>query len=125
MYKADYEVAKTPEAKQALAAKLRRAAAEAAEPVNRYVLLKVARDVAARAADVDLAFESADAMAAAYQVEAFGMKFEILETALRSGVPWRLWTRRRQGTTTRPPRAWGGLPWPPPDEPATPSSSAE
>ena len=84
----DYEAAKTPEAKQALAQKLLQAAAETTEAANRYVLLKVARDVAARAADVDLAFEAADAMAAAYQVEAPGMKSEILETALRAaGTP--------------------------------------
>ena len=85
VYKADYDAAKTPEAKQALARKLLQAAAEAHQPANRYVLLDVARDVAAKAADVDVAFEAADAMAAAYQVDAFGLKLEALETALRAG----------------------------------------
>lgn len=86
VYKADYDAAKTPEARQTLARKLLQAAAEATEPANRYVLLKVARDVAAQAADADLAFQTVDALAAAYSVDAAALKLEALETASRAAV---------------------------------------
>jgi len=54
------------------------------DETNRYVLLKVARDVAAQAGDAELAFRAIDAMASRYGVDTYEMKGTALSQAGKS-----------------------------------------
>ncbi len=76
--------AKTSSKKQALAKKLLGKAKEAIDPTNRYVLLREARDLAAQAGDVDLAFFAIDEMDSRYQVDAYKLKGLALSQAAKS-----------------------------------------
>ena len=67
--------AKTTAAIRALAKKLLKNAEESTkDAAARYVLLKMARDVAAQAPDGELTFQAIDAMAESFQVDALKMK---------------------------------------------------
>jgi formylglycine-generating enzyme required for sulfatase activity len=79
IYKADYDRAKTPAEKQALARKLlEQATSSELQGAERFVVLGLARDVAARGDDLELAFEAINRMAAAYDIEPLAMKAETL-----------------------------------------------
>lgn len=84
IYGEQWRKAKTSAQKTALAAKLLAKANESTDPANRYVLLKVARDVAAQAGDAELAFKAIDAMAARYDVDVYKLKGAALSTAAKS-----------------------------------------
>ncbi len=84
VYGDEWEKTKTSAQKTALATKLLQKANESADPTNRYVLLKIARDVAAQAGDAELAFKAIDAMAARYDVDAYKLEGAALSQAAKS-----------------------------------------
>ena len=78
-FKEDYERAKTPAEKVALAEKLRETAGQAAGgPAERFVLLRLARDVAVKAGDAKAAFAAIDQMQKAFSIDDLAMKSEAL-----------------------------------------------
>ncbi|MGQ9574928.1 MAG: hypothetical protein ACUVUC_06385 [Thermoguttaceae bacterium] len=80
VYQQDYDRAATPEDQQALARKLLSAAQQDGnEPPQRFVLLMLAKELAERARDGPTTFEAIDELDAGFQVDAVGMKAEVLE----------------------------------------------
>jgi formylglycine-generating enzyme required for sulfatase activity len=78
-FKEDYERAKTPAEKVALAEKLRETAGQAAGgPAEHFVLLRLARDVATKAGDAKAAFAAIDEMQKAFSIDDLAMKSEAL-----------------------------------------------
>jgi len=80
------ENAKTSEQKQALATKLLESTNESTDDTNRYMLLEVAREVAAEAGDVQLAFRAIDATADRYDVDAYKLRGAALSAAAESAT---------------------------------------
>jgi len=79
VYKDAYEKADDPSARQALAKKLLGEGIGTDDnPAGRFVLLKVARDIATQAGDGATAFQAVEEMAKTYRVDALDMKAEIL-----------------------------------------------
>jgi hypothetical protein len=75
LFQADYKKAKTIEGKEALAKKmLEKASATKEEPVNTFVLLKIASENG----DVETALEAVDQMACLFTIDEFAMKVAIL-----------------------------------------------
>ncbi len=70
--------AQTDEQKQALAKKLLAKAREYGDPANKYILLRVGRDVATSAGDGLTAYRAIDEMDRAFQVDAVTMKASVL-----------------------------------------------
>ncbi len=78
-FKEDYEQAKTPAEKVALAEKLRETAERATGgPAERFVLLRLARDVATKAGDPKTAFAAVDEMRKSFSIDDLAMKSETL-----------------------------------------------
>ncbi|MFA6046997.1 MAG: hypothetical protein WC718_18590, partial [Phycisphaerales bacterium] len=78
-YQADYARAETPLARRELAKKILQQALENKEdPVARFVLLRLARDIAVHAEDTGLASEAIDRLAEGFEVDAWPMKAEIV-----------------------------------------------
>jgi hypothetical protein len=67
VYGDEWIKAVTPKAKVALAKKLLQSAEEATDPTNRYVLLRVAQDIATQTGNADVAMQALDKMASQYQ----------------------------------------------------------
>jgi len=81
IYKPAYDSDKTPQQKDALAKKLLQDGKETSgDPAGRFVLLRTAREVAAKAADWKTAFEAADELGRDYEVDVLDMKTSILTT---------------------------------------------
>jgi hypothetical protein len=79
VYGKDVAQAKTKPEKQTLAQKLLAKAKETEDgSANRYILLRLARDIATQAADGQTAFQAIDAMAATFQVDDLPMKLAVL-----------------------------------------------
>ena len=79
VYGDEYAGAKTPGQKQALAKKLMKKADDTQnDPANKYVILKVAKDVATQAADVETAFAAVDAIAQSFDVNPIEAKAGVL-----------------------------------------------
>jgi len=78
-YGAQYDQAKTPEQKAALAGKLVAAAKRARRgSAEQFVLAKVARDVAVQAGNADLLVQAVDALAETFEIDASQMKADLL-----------------------------------------------
>ena len=78
-YSAEFDKAKTPQQKSALAAKLLAAAKRARRgSADQFAFLKSARDLAAQAGSADLALQAADATAEQFEVDAWQIKAELL-----------------------------------------------
>jgi len=93
VYGEDWIKAKTNEAKSALARKLLQGAKESTDLTNRYVLLRVARDMGMMAGDADAAMRAVNKMAEIYEFDSdpvadtttvFKMKLSTLTEAARS-----------------------------------------
>lgn len=84
VYGQKWDAAKTSAQKQALATKLLQKAGESTDDTNRYVLLEVARDVAAQAGNAELAFKAIEAMSSRYDVDAYTLKGAALSQATKS-----------------------------------------
>ena len=80
VYGDEWAAAKTTSDKHALAAKLLEKAKETNDdPVGRFVLLRIARDIDTQANGGQTAFRAIDAMAETFQVDALEMKMEVLK----------------------------------------------
>jgi formylglycine-generating enzyme required for sulfatase activity len=78
-FKDEYAKAKTAAQKLAIAANLRKTARQGtADPAERFVLLRLARDIAVQAGDVAAAFAAIDEMAQTYAIDPLAMKSEML-----------------------------------------------
>lgn len=79
VYGDEWAKAKTATQKQALAKKLLGKANDSKdEPASRFVLLRLAKDIATQAADGQTAFQAIDAMAETFQIDATEMKVVVL-----------------------------------------------
>ena len=79
VYGDEYSKAKTEADKQALAKKLLRSADDTKDdPAGKFVLLRLARDIAVQAADGETAFQAVDAMAESFLADALEMKAAVL-----------------------------------------------
>jgi len=86
VYGDEWKNAETSAQKQALATKLLEKALESTDDANRYVLLKVTRDVAAQAGDAGLAFKAIDAAASRYDVDIYKLRGAALSQAAKSAM---------------------------------------
>lgn len=86
VYKADYDRAKTPAQRQALAERMLADVPAATDPANRFALLRVARDVAAEAGAAGLAMRAIDQLAAGYPIDAMDMKLATLKALARTST---------------------------------------
>lgn len=84
VYKEDYDKAKTPAEKSTLAKRLLRDADKATIPNEQFVLLRVARDIAAQAADIATALQAVDTMADTFRLDGLEMKVKLLDEAAES-----------------------------------------
>jgi hypothetical protein len=84
VHRAEFEGARTPQGLRALARKLFQEANEShGDPIARYALYTVARDLSLEAGDVPLALEAIDGLAVAYEVDLFKLKLEALTRGSR------------------------------------------
>ena len=86
VFKKEYKQAKTPDRKVALAAELFKRGVESKDPTERFVLLRVARDMAALAGEANTACRAIDEMARRYQVDPSAMKREALAKAAKGAT---------------------------------------
>ena len=81
VYRNEYKQAKTPEKKVEFAKKLiEKAESSKDSPADQFVLLRIARDLAAQGGDCDTTFEAVDQMAEGFAVDLLEMKVEALTT---------------------------------------------
>jgi hypothetical protein len=79
VYGEEWAAAKTPEQKKALVRKLLKAANDSdGDADGKYVLLKLAKEIAAQAGDCGLAFNAVDRMAAAFEIDEIASKTNLL-----------------------------------------------
>jgi hypothetical protein len=83
IFGSQYAAAKTAEDRQALAREILQRSAEVEDPVNRYVMLRVAKDIAVQAAAADLIVETIDRIADRYQFDAVEAKLHAMTKAAR------------------------------------------
>ena len=84
VYGEEHARAKTSAEKTALANKLLKEAAASEDLTNRYVLLRVARDMATQAGDVETVFQAIEEMGKSFQVDSFQLKGAALSQARKS-----------------------------------------
>lgn len=87
VYGEEYAAAKTDKQKKALAKKMIEQAAESTNAANRYVLLKVARDIGVQGSDYAIASEAIDKMGESFQVNTAQMKAAALTTLAKKTLP--------------------------------------
>jgi hypothetical protein len=84
LFKEEYK-SKDPEARRGLAQKLRAEAKDAKNDLTtRYVLLRDARDFAAEAADLELAFDAIDALGALFDVKVGDLRGDAISAARKA-----------------------------------------
>ena len=82
VYKEEYGQAITAEKRTELAKKLLKKAEDTKDdPTNKFVLLRVVRDMAAQAGDVNTALQAVDEMAAEFSIDALEMNVQVLTKA--------------------------------------------
>src|SRR5207244_1724388 len=85
LFKPDYEKAKTPEQKVALAKKmLQEGVATKGDAAGRYALVRTARDIAAQQGEVVMALEAVAQLATWHEIDALQMKFEAATLGVKS-----------------------------------------
>lgn len=85
IYKPDYENAKTQQQKQELAKKLLSVSiATTDDATGQFVLLRVARDIAAQQGDLSTAFDCISHMSEAFDVDPLPMKLSAIQTAAKT-----------------------------------------
>jgi hypothetical protein len=85
IYKSDHEAAKTPQQKSALAKKMiDQGIATANDPVSRYVLFRIAGDIAIAAGDAETVLRAIDEMAKSYELDALGAKASALDKTAKA-----------------------------------------
>lgn len=86
VYREEYTNAKTVAEKAALAVKLLRVADQSKnDATGRYVLLRVARDLAAQAGDIPTVLKAIEQMGTHYAIDTVGMKSEYFVRAAKEG----------------------------------------
>ncbi len=83
VYKGEYDAAKAPSQKEALATTLIQVARTATDTNNRYALLRVARDLSAQAGG-PCCLQAVDEMARSHQINWLGMKAKVPPSDLLS-----------------------------------------
>lgn len=83
VYGQEWDAAKTSKERQSLANKLFQKATETTDATDCYVLLDVARQIAAQAGDAELAFKAIEAMSRRYDVDAYRLKGAALAQAAK------------------------------------------
>ena len=87
-FKDDYAKAKTAAQKLAIAANLRKTARQGtADPAERFVLFRLARDIAVQVGDAPAAFAAIDEMAQTFAIDALAMKSERLAAMADKAKP--------------------------------------
>ncbi len=81
VFRKEYEEAKTAAQKEALAEDLMKRGVESKDATERFVLLRVARDLAAMVGEADLACRAIDEMGRGYEIDSAAMKREALAKA--------------------------------------------
>jgi len=84
VYGKEHARAKTSTAKTAIANKLLKEAAASEDLTNRYVLLRVARDMATQAGDAETAVRAVEEIGKSFQVDVFQLKGAALSQARKS-----------------------------------------
>jgi len=84
VYGKEHARAKTSTAKTALANNLLKEAAESEDLTNRYVLLRVARDMATQAGDAETAVRAVEEIGKSFQVDVFQLKGAALSQARKA-----------------------------------------
>ncbi len=84
VYGEEHAQAKTSTARTVLANKLLKEAAESEDLTNRYVLLRVARDMATQAGDAETALRAVEEIGKSFQVDLFQLKGAALSQASKS-----------------------------------------
>lgn len=88
VFKKEHEEAKTAPQKVALAAELLKRGTQSQDTIERFVLMRVARDMAALAGEAELACDAVNQIAQLYQVDGAAMKKETLaKVSERASVP--------------------------------------
>lgn len=85
LYKAEYDAAKTPEQKSALAKKMLQVGKDSKDdPTGRYVLFRLARDIAADAGDADTALAAVEETASLHELDILAVKADVLTKAVKA-----------------------------------------
>lgn len=85
VYGEEFAQAKTPAQKKALAEKLlQKAEATRSDPPAHCVLLKLARDIAARAGEVELAFRAIHEMEETYSIDGYPLRVDAMQKAVKA-----------------------------------------
>lgn len=85
IYKSDYEKSKSASQRLEMAHKmLKEADGTTDDVVAKFVLLRVARDIAAQQGDLSTAFESIDRISEAYEADSVPMKIDAAKTAVKA-----------------------------------------
>jgi hypothetical protein len=84
VYEQDYKTAKTPADQAGLARKMIDQAGRTSDPAARFVLLRVARDIASQAGNAETALSAVDEIARSYDVDATAMNVDTLLKAARN-----------------------------------------
>lgn len=84
LFKADYEASKSPEQRSELAKKMLKVGRDSKDDViGRYVLLRIARDVAADAGDITTAMSATELLGTHYQTDVLEMNAEVLAKVVK------------------------------------------
>jgi len=87
LYKKEYEAAKTTAQVLALTRKMiDQAAKSTSDPAGCFVLLRTARDIAAKAGDAEAPLAAVEEMAGIFDVDAFALKEDALRTASKAAA---------------------------------------
>lgn len=87
IFEKEYRAAKTKQQKSALARKLIRYGVETRnDPAGQYALLRLARNVASIAGDVDTAHAAIEEIGTRFQIDALGDKVSVLTKAIRAST---------------------------------------
>ena len=85
LFRADYEAAKTLEQKSELAKKMLQVGVDSKDdPTGRYVLLRIARDIAAGAGDIKTTMASVEQLISYYKVDDLAMQAEVLAKLVKT-----------------------------------------
>ncbi len=86
VFEKEYEAARTVLQKEALAKELLKRGVESKEPTEAYVLMRVARDMAAIVGEADLACKAVDEMGRRYEIDLSATKREIVAKAAKGAT---------------------------------------
>lgn len=86
-YKADYDAARTPGQKIALAKKLMSEAASTKDETGRFVMIRIGRNMAVQQGDLETAFQAIESLAARYEIDELQYKLNAVTDASLKTAP--------------------------------------